>query len=260
MKPLFKHNTAKKLICLALICLIMISFFPFRAYASSTKYVYNITTLKQNKFVTSKDYSYKYNEKTNTETYTYDLYKITLPGYGYVRIETKSVRDLYIYKAINTKKDPYYSESILNLYGKRVYREVLPKGTYYIRADKWVKFKWNYCYAKWGTNYCRSKAVPLSSGKKRIEIFHYGREYDRWFKVSLPQKKTITITYSAENYYTDFYIYNSRGYSVDNSKLTDTSWRTVLLPKGTYYIRVYRDNDEDEDSFYYGRYLEFCWR
>ena len=260
MKPLLKNIALKKLICMALIVLIMIGFFPFQAYAASTKYVYKITTLKQNKYVTSKEYTYKYNEKTNTETYTYDLYKINLPGNGYVRIETKSIKDLYIYKAINTKKDLYSSESILNLYGKRVYREVLPKGTYYIRADKWVKFKWNYCYAKWGTNYCRSRAVPLSSGKKRIEMFHYGREYDRWFKVYLPQKRTITVTYSAKNYYTDFYIYNSRGYSVRCPELTETSWRTPLLPKGTYYIRVYRDDDEYEDSFYHGRYLEFWWR
>ena len=63
-----------------------------------------------------------------------------------------------------------------------------------------------------------------------------------------------------ENYWgVDFSVYNSRGYIINCNKLNDTNYRTAILPKGTYYIRVYRDEYNDYDDLG-DRICQFWWR
>ena len=62
----------------------------------------------------------------------------------------------------------------------------------------------------------------------------------------------------AEDYGDDnFSIYNSRGYKVACNQLNDTNYRTAVLPKGTYYIRVYTYANYNE---HYNRIFQFWWR
>lgn len=259
MKSLLKRNAVKHLICIVLTVVITAGFIPLRAEADTTKYVYKFISLKQNKYVTSRDYTERYIEKTDTYIETYYLHKISVPANGYIRINANNTGDIYIYKTINKKKALYESDSIRSLYGKKVYYEVLPKGTYYIKADSGVKFKWSFVKVQGGSNYCRARARRLAAWKKIVEIFNYGQEYNRWYMISLPRKKTITVTYSFEPYDPVFDVYNSHGIKLNCPSLTNRSWRTALLPKGTYYIRISRDRYEDEDSFYRDRFVQFWW-
>lgn len=259
MKSLLKRNAVKHLICIVLTVVITAGFIPLRAEAYTTKYAYKFITLNQNKYVTSRDYTERYIEKTDTYIETYYLHKISVPANGYIRINANNTGDIYIYKTINKKKELYESDSIRDLYGKKVYYEVLPKGTYYIKADSDVKFKWSFVKVQGGSNYCRARARRLAAWKKIVEIFNYGQEYNRWYMISLPRKKTITVTYSFEAYDPDFAVYNSHGVKLNCPSLTNRSWRTALLPKGTYYIRISRERYEDEDSFYRNRFVQFWW-
>lgn len=260
MKSLLKRNIMSHLLCIALTVVITVGLVPLRAEAYTTKYAYKFITLNQNKYVTSRDYTERYIEKTDTNIETYYLHKISVPANGYIRINANSTNEIDIFKTINKKKYLYASEPILDLYGKKVYYEVLPKGTYYIKADSGVKFKWSFVKVQSGSNYCRIRAQKLAAGKKKIEIFNYGQEYDRWYMISLPQKKTITVSYSLKQFNPDLIVYNSRGVKVNCPALTDKSRRTPVLAKGTYYIRLSRDRYEDKYSFYRERFVQFWWR
>ena len=260
MKSLLKRNAVKHLICIVLTVVITAGFIPLRAEADTTKYVYKFISLKQNKYVTSRETTYSYNEKTDTNIETCYLHKISVPANGYIKINAnRSERSIDIYKTINRKKSLWESYSIISLYGKKAYYEVLPKGTYYIKADSSVKFKWSFVKVQGGSNYCRARARRLAAWKKIVEIFNYGQEYNRWYMISLPRKKTITVTYSFEPYDPVFAVYNSHGIKLNCPSLTNRSWRTALLPKGTYYIRISRDRYEDEYSFYRDRFVQFWW-
>ena len=260
MKSSLRRHVMKHLLCIALTVVITAGFVPLRTEAYTTKYVYKFISLKQNKYVTSRENTDYYNERTDTGIETFYLHKISVPANGYIRINANSTGDIDIYKTINKKKSLYESEAIKSLYGKKVYFEVLPKGTYYINADRGVKFKWSFVKVQGGSNYCRARAWKLAAGKVRTEVFNYGQEYDRWYMISLPRKSTITVTYSVEQSEPEFTVYNSHGVRLNCPSLTNRSWRTPLLAKGIYYIRISRDRYESEYSYYYDRFLQFWWR
>ena len=264
MKSFLKRSAVKQLACFLLAVIITVGFVPLPAQASTKKYNYKITTLKQKKWVTAKDYTYNYNQDKDVTTYTYQLYKITVPANSFIRIDSKNKSDdyygIYIFKSLNRNK-PYYSQAnYIDYYNVNIYRQVLPKGTYYIYADAGTTFKWQSTTTKNPTNFCRSRSARLKAGYKKWEVFNYGYEFDRWYRISLTARKPITITMKdiAEDYGDDnFSIYNSRGYKVSCNELSDTNYRTTVLPKGTYYIRVYTRAYYDT---HHDRIYQFWWR
>ena len=256
MKSFLKRSAVKQLACFLLAVIITVGFVPLPAQASTTKYNYKITTLKQKKWVTAKDYSYNY----DTSTYTYNLYKISVPANSFIRVDCKNKSNsIRFYKSVNRKKDIFDQDYEFFLSDESIYRRVLPKGTYYIRADEGTTFKWQSSITKNPTNFCRSRSARLKAGYKKWEVFNYGYEFDRWYRISLTARKPITVT--MKNMDLDgggtFSIYNSRGYKVDCNQLNDTNYRTAVLPKGTYYIRVYTYANYNE---HYNRIFQFWWR
>ena len=257
MKSFLKRSAVKQLACFLLAVIITAAFVPLPAQASTEKYNYKITTLKQKKWVTAKDYTYN----SDTNTYTYYLYKITVPANSFIRIDSKNKSNyIDIYKSFN--KNSYPSGSIASFYDNNIYRRVLPKGTYYISADNGTTFKWQFSRSKNPTNFCRSRSARLKAGYKKWEIFNYGYEFDRWYRISLTARKPITVTMNQmdKSYWSvDFSIYNSRGYRVTCNELNDTNYRTAVLPKGTYYIRVNRNEYSEYDEVC-DRIYQFWWR
>lgn len=262
MKSFPKRNAVKQLACFLLAFMITAAFVPLPTHAYTQKYNYKVSTLKQKKWVTAKDYTYNYNQDKDTDTYTYYFYKISVPANSFIRVDSKNKSNsIGFYKSVNRKKDIFDQYCEFSLYDKNIYRRVLPKGTYYIRADEGTTFKWQSTKIKNPTNFCRSRSSRLKAGYKKWEVFNYGYEFDRWYRISLTARKPITVTMkqmdSNYNYYNSFSIYNSRGYKVTCNSLNDTNFRTTVLPKGTYYIRVNCGNYED---LFFGRISQFWWR
>lgn len=258
MKSFLKRSAVKQLACFLLAVIITVGFVPLPAQASTTKYNYKITTLKQKKWVTAKGDTYNYNQDKDTNTHTYYVYKISVPANSFIRVDSKNKSNyIDIYKSFN--KNSYPSDSIASFYDNNIYRCVLPKGTYYIYAEEGTTFKWQSSTSKNPTNFCRSRSARLKAGYKKWEVFNYGYEFDRWYRISLTARKPITVTMKQmdSDGGDNFSIYNSRGYYVTCNELNDSVSRTAVLPKGTYYIRVYTDVDYDR---YYGRICQFWWR
>lgn len=261
MKSFLKHSTVKQLTSLILAVMITAAFVPLPARAATAKYNYKIITLSQKKWVTAKPDSYN----KNTNTYTYYLYKITVPANSFIRIDTRDkYSELNIYKSINKNKSIDNNHIFEPLYEDNLYRRVLPKGTYYIYS--FSDFKWQCTTTKNPTNFCRSRSIRLKSGYKKTEIFNFRYEFDRWYRISLTAKKPISLTLlqmdeSFLDPFSSIYyaIYNSQGLKVSCKKLSGINFRTSALPKGTYYIRIYRSQTV-HDKTIGGRICQFWWR
>ncbi len=268
MKSLLKRNALKHLICIALVVIITSGFIPLNTWASTYKNSYRVTALAQKKTVTQQADTERYYSSSDTYVYTSYLYKINVPANGYLRIASSaSSKEIRIYKSINNKNDIYSQNSIVSLKGSRVYYRILPRGYYYIQADPGTKFNWSFNRKKAVYNYCRAKAVGLKAGAKTGIFFTCGYEYDRWYKVSLTKAKTITVTFNCldKDYFEwsflkGFDIYDSRGEYVKCPELTKTTYRTGTLRKGTYYIRVWRSYDDEDDYEYDNRIFQIMWR
>lgn len=266
MKSFLKQNAIKHLLCIALAVIITTGFIPLHAWAS-TKYSYRVAALGQKKTVTQKADTERYYSSTDTDVYTYYLYKINVPANGYLRIASSaSSKEIKIYKSIDKTEeiDWQYENEAATLKGSRVYYRILPRGYYYIHADPGTKFNWSFNRRKAVYNYCRARASSLKAGAKTGIFFTCGYEYDRWYRVTLTRNKTITVTFNRlDTDYTflnGFSVYDSQGKYIKCPELTKTSYRTGTLRKGTYYIRVWSDSYADEDYEYSGRILQIMWR
>ncbi len=262
MKSFLKRSAVKQLACFLLAVIITVGFVPLPAQASTEKYKYKVTTLKQKKWVTAKEYNY--NSDTNTSTYY--LYRISVPANSFIRIDSKNKSKdyyyFYIFKSLNRNK-PYYDQAdYIDFYNENIYRQVLPKGTYYIYAEAGTTFKWQSAKTKNPTNFCRSRSTRLRAGYKKTEVFNIGYEFGRWYRISLTARKPITVTMKPmdSDREVDFTIYNSRGYTVTCNSLGNSNYRTAVLPKGTYYIRVFRDDDFLDYDDFGNRICQFWWR
>ncbi len=266
MKLFLKQNVLKQLLCITMAVIIITGFIPLHTWAYTHKYSYRVTALAQKKTVTQKADTERYYESTDTDVDTYFIYKINVPANGYIRIASSSTsKEIRIYKSINNKNDIYSQDCIVSLKGSRAYYRILPRGYYYIQADSGTKFNWSFGRRKTVYNYCRARAVSLKAGAKTGVFFTCGYEYDRWYKVTLTRNKTITVTLSRldaeyNSSLNGFDVYDLQGKAVNCPELTKTSYRTGTLRKGTYYIRIWRDRDEDEYGDYRGRIVQVIWR
>lgn len=248
--------------------IIITGFIPLHTWAYTHKYSYRVTALAQKKTVTQKADTERYYESTDTDVYTCYIYKINVPANGYLRIASSATsKEIKIYKSIDKTEeiDWQYENEVATLKGSRAYYRILPRGYYYIHADPGTKFNWSFNRKKTVYNYCRARAVSLKAGAKTGVFFTCGYEYDRWYKVTLTRNKTITVTLSRldaeyNSSLNGFDVYDLQGKAVNCPELTKTSYRTGTLRKGTYYIRIWRDRDEDEYGDYRGRIVQVIWR
>jgi len=245
-------KTVKRLLCFILMFRIIIGLCPLIAGAETTKYVYKLENLPENTWVTVKYFPIEYN--SDSTSYIYKLYRITVPAGGYVNIQLQySGSDFSIgaYKSIKKDRAIENNRSIMreNLYNreKNLYWTIRD-GTYYLypmlATVNQVKLKWTFVKcSNTVTNYCMSRAKTLPQAKKSFVFFDYGTdEADRWFKVNLLENKRLSIYGS---HIGSLYVFKPNGKNVRTDHVIDYTengpraiYRTGTLPKGHYYIRI----------------------
>jgi len=139
------------------------------------------------------------------------------------------------------------------------YMIALTNGTYYIRMSEWedrptTQVKVTVQKAVNQNNYCRAKAVNLKPNKtvKIAQTADYC--YDRWYRIALNSKKTVTIT-TNEEMAECITLYDSRMQEID---CTSGSRKVITedpIKKGYYFIRV-RAYSVGE---YVGTYITLSW-
>jgi len=138
---------------------------------------------------------------------------------------------------------------------------VLSKGTYYIQMYDYAdnpssQVKFTVKKATFKANYCRAKATVLKA-KQTEKIYQTPDHcYVRWYKITVPKKKTVTINTNDEQaeYVT---LYDSKMHAVECTEGSRTIITEDKVPKGTYYIRVsYSDYDIGDHR---GQYITVKW-
>ena len=260
---------SREIVCLIMALCIATCCMPQQTKAETQKYSYPITTLAQKKTVNAKGYYTDYYGSSDTWIDTYNLYKITVPSGGYVSFMVNSKNnEINIFKTYKKNAPLFSSEPVAYLYGKTSYYNVMPAGTYYLYADKGTKFSWQFVKPKAQTNYCRSRAVVLSAEQKKLNVFLRGREFSRWYKISLPSKKYVTITLNnlAAEYGMDADLFTASGVRIETRETDGASGKFVYfksskaLPKGTYYIRANCTDYYSSDEIYTGRMGTVMWK
>lgn len=133
---------------------------------------------------------------------------------------------------------------------------VVEKGTYYLDVRS-GNCKYSFTAAPLQKNFCRAKAAKLSAKKTAKVYFTPTRSFSHWYKIKLPKKRKIKISFSEEH---DFIIYNAKGKVCETVRNgSDVKYCTQKSqPKGTYYIRVLSDG-ENRNSYAFGEYVTFKW-
>lgn len=135
----------------------------------------------------------------------------------------------------------------------------LAKGIYYIQMYDWTdtpttKIRVTVEKAINKTNYCRAKAIVLKYGVtvKIAQTANYS--YDRWYKIVLSKRKTVTITTNDEMA-DNIRLYDSK---MNQVECTSGSRKVISedpIAKGVYFIRV----SGDVDSEHLGSYITIKW-
>lgn len=263
MKKPLKPSSLKRLLCIALAVVMMAGFVPMEAKAYEFKRQYHYTTLKQNVYTAPKP-----RVGVNGTIHTY-YFKINVPADGYIKVQGKKRLDgVCIYK---TLKKEFRYEDTLSGYGGggKISYHALRKGTYYLYVESDSKIKWNFVNPKsydQQKNYCRAKATTLAKGKKKTVFFNFKYDFPRWYKITLTKKQRITLSckfLDSGSYH--YVITDSRWVDVDKDYKYNMFYceyidsqekqKTRVLPKGTYYLFIERDPDENHE----GRICQISW-
>lgn len=227
-------------------------------------YKTNIIDLPQKEFVNAKPYQETYDDATDTSTDTFDMYRIKVPGDGYVKLYTGGGKEASIFKTFTKNADIDLQEPLMDVGGSTNNYLVLPKGTYYLHANDSMKLRWVFAAKESGQDYCRANAKSFSANKDRICIFPYDREHAHYYKIKVTTKKlcTFTLTRMDTELATDaidFVVLDGKGKLVAQPASGAVTC-SKTLPAGTYYVKVFRNDDESDDDYYYGRLAKIRWQ
>ena len=189
-------------------------------------------------------------------------YKVTVKNDGVLTISAKNLgvageswMDLYIYKK---DKGQYYSLSnaVWTKDKSKTVKYAVEKGTYYIKANTYTKFKYTFTKMEDKANYCASKAITLKKAKEVAVVNSAMNGYDRWYKIKLTKKQMLTIWNSGS-----VAIYDSNFNVIDliqNDEDYTKYYSTKMLGKGTYYVRIY--SNSYYNSYNRASYTTFKWK
>ena len=239
-----KSRQIKKiLVCFSLIFALCIAVAPKNVEAAAQYRYVNAGTLAPNTYTQVQEAAHDYNNGGDT----YYAYKVNVPSDGYIKVYNPSGKWLHLLKRISK----CYGHVIGDVDECEFdsYTRCIPvsKGTYYLCTSDYrdgTAFNLKYKFVKIAptSNFCKVKASSLPSGKTKIICVNKRREFNRWYKIKLTSKKTITVTRKLADGSglsgSDFEIFDSSGNCVDHSFLQDGKYRTARVPKGTYYIVV----------------------
>ena len=238
----------KRSICLLAVLCIIAGLVPMKAQAYEKKGEYKIHSISEGKWVTTSD----------DDDYT-NVYKFKIPSDGYIKVKvnsdkctgrfhTKACAVIFTtYKVNSETREEYVIGSFLN--GENYV--AVKAGTYYFYSthDN-LKFKYEHTSVSHGSNYCMQKAKSLTSGKNYREVFAYGYEYTKWYKITLHKRqkiKTFARRMESQAPYGEIegpgislYLVNQYGVRIKTTTLNARQVITGTLPKGTYYICLTR--------------------
>lgn len=251
----------KRLYFAIVVIFVLAIFIPAKAEAVNT-YSYTITDLPQNKWMARKENVYA--NSTNNYHAKYNVFKIKAPSNGYIKIESND-SDSYIYSFLRLPKDTSpFNDYYGCFHGENEYYAVVPSGTSYLHTDGTSnKIRWSFIKASNPSNNCRSKAKPLAKNKKETIVFNDGYEYSRWYKVTLKKKQPLTVNLKClDSNDNIFQVFSSKGEEINCPPLIGyKTYRTMILPKGTYYIRIGMGRNWDDNPWESeGRIKEFSWK
>ncbi len=249
----------RKVIIILLMMFLIAIAVPHKSEASG-KYIYKITTLKQETWAKARKDTYS----LDTGKFTIRLHKIKVPAKGYVKIEfKKEITELRVYEKIDQSR-------LDNTYLMNVYRGngfvkylVLPKGTYYIGPglSKEGGFRWSFTKTTKPTNTTRLKAKVLVRGKKAKMVFHYDYKDTRWYRIDIKQTQDISFTlkeWTMPTYNAKLVMYDSKGEQIYRQTV-DGNWNIQNVSQGTYYIKIlYPGVKEFKNQI--DRCMELSWK
>jgi hypothetical protein len=247
-------------IIMVLIIAMMLPQSVFAAYKE--KYDHKVIDLTVGKYVNAVSYTSKYDEDTDTSTDTFYMYRLTVPSNAFICIVCGSAANsLSLYSSYKKGKDIDESKSIVDFAGQKKYYQVLSKGTYYIHVESSVKFKYHYYTINDRNNYSRSTAANLAAGTRTTAMFHFGRENSKYYRIVLKQSRPIIVNLERRDGEDGigFSVLNSLGKRIAQTVSTQSTIITNALPAGTYYIRVDREDELEDDDHYTDRLASLTW-
>ena len=251
----------KTIICIMLALAMLAPATPvFAKYTQ--KYDYDVHDILPGQIWNAYDYRSSYDKKHDVGTDTFRMFRLRITQPGVATIYCSNATDsLELYRSFKKDKDLEYSNSIIDMNGKRAYYLVLPKGTYYLHANNKTKIRYIFEPAGSQSNYCRSTAKRLAAGKQTTVSFQYGREHSQYYKAVLSTKRSITVTLTRmdEAESINAAVYTKRGKLVSRTVANGSVVKTKALEPGNYYIRVWRDDDMEDDDYYIGRVARIRW-
>lgn len=255
----------QRFVCAALVFCLAAGFAPLKAQAAE-QYHTTVHSLSKGEWVRAKGA-----QDSSKYDMVYHVYKFKVTSsVGYTRIFIDRSKDEFLKtRPILMDKCPrneiaFMADNILELTDGKNYI-TLPKGTYYIYANKNVRLKWEFTKKSVHKNTSKSKAESLSAGKELTVFYPFGHEAARWYKVKLSSSHKIEVTDRCKDlsYAPVVTIVDKNGKPVKATLIDGDGydkWRTDRLPKGTYYIRLarssnYVDGKKDLD----GRIVVLKW-
>lgn len=195
-------------------------------------------------------------------------HKISIPKTGYIAIEgyhffpSNITTDTYpiILKICDSKKKAIHAETLMSGRKAPVYMAAVKKGTYYIYAEQLMlyKLKCNFKAVSEKSGSSKAKAKAISKNKTAQGLFFYGESSKKadWYKLTLPKAQKVKFTLGAKsNKWINIDIMSAnKKLSYDESKVfysddTETFTTRKALPKGTYYIKIYRDDKNTSGAY-----------
>ena len=232
---------------LLLALLTLLAAFSVPAFAASTK----VVTLQTG----------KWHKITKSDQNT--LYELKLSADSIVTLnwkEKKEYCDVEFYDSAKANNSIFYA-SFDDASG--TYIIAMSKGTYYIQMcelgdNPTAQIKITTQKAVNPSNYCRAKAIALKAGQtvKIAQTADYF--YSRWYKITVPKKKTVTIT-TNEGRAENIILYDSKMRQVGCTSGSKKVITEDKIDKGTYYIRVLSPRYSDYISEYIGQYITVKW-
>lgn len=240
----------QRTVALVLALLVVMAAFSTCAFAADR---YRVETLKKGTW-----YKVPYEDKANT------IYKLALSADSIVTINRKGNNsgEAYVLFYTNKKCEGSSINDDYRTSGTEIFS--LAKGTYYIemyddlteKPDTQVRITVKKAANQ--DNYCRAKAVSLMPNKtvKIAQTSNYC--YDRWYRITLNSKKTVTIT-TNEGEAGNISLYDSKMQRVVCTRGSRKVITEDPIKKGTYFIRVTSYDDYDYVGEYVGTYMTLSW-
>lgn len=239
------------------------------------KYKYKTINTKAKKWVNVKQGLQTYSEKSGKWTYTNNMYKIKVSSPGYLTIKWKTKEEYTSLRLYKQKKDYKDGDSFASIERNHSAKIAVDKGVYYASAGgsssqpgKIGKFQYTFKKVKPTANYSPGTAKYLTPGKTATICMTPEYAYSRWYRITLPKKKSITFWCTKwsggsksddPGYYVTVYDSDLKYIDMEHAGSGSSQYfSSDYQEAGTYYIRVKSPSYSYDDL--YGFLTTLKWK